>query len=229
MPATARCHRPMDAPLASESTGSWGAASHALYRAHKSLARLLKPSGERPIGTTGVAIAWPTPRPDRVDRWRIRTTGPLCAMGELGVGDNVFVVVKCAGHSDGPTIAERGIPPTVSTCLRPCLAVDARREEESMRRREMLTLTGGAIAGSLLVPVEHTRRLVGSSLKCHPLLDAEELEHVAYEYSRLVGKTLPAVVLPRLFADFDEMRARIEAASGEVRERLIRAAGYSAH
>ena len=127
---------------------------------------------------------------------------------------------------------------TVNIALRPEVAIeptargashvaegsDTEREPESMRRRDMLSLTGGAIAGTLLSPMEHTRRFVDSALKMPTSeLDADEWEHVADEYSRLVGRNVPiSSVLPQLLADFDEMLARIETAPEVIRGRLIR-------
>jgi hypothetical protein len=56
-------------------------------------------------------------------------------------------------------------------------------------------------------------------------LDTDEWEHVADEYSRLVGTNVPiSTLLPQLLTDFDEMLARINAAPESVHARLIRVA-----
>jgi len=113
-------------------------------------------------------------------------------------------------------------------CL--ALASPAERElgedREGWCRRDMLSLAGVAIAGTFLSPVEHTRRLLDSALGMPTTeLDTDEWEHVADEYSRLVGRNVPiSTVLPQLLTDFDEMLARIEAAPESVRARLIRVA-----
>ena len=101
-------------------------------------------------------------------------------------------------------------------------------EQENMRRRDMLSLTGGAIAGTLLSPMEHTRRFVDSALKMPTSeLDADEWENVADEYSRLVGRNVPiSSVLPQLLADFDEILARIEMVPEALRGRLVRVAAF---
>jgi len=92
----------------------------------------------------------------------------------------------------------------------------------------MLSLTGGAIAGTLLSPMEHTRRFVDSALKMPTSeLDADEWENVADEYSRLVGRNVPiSSVLPQLLADFDEILARIEMVPEALRGRLVRVAAF---
>jgi transcriptional regulator with XRE-family HTH domain len=98
------------------------------------------------------------------------------------------------------------------------------RSRGDSSRREVLGLVGGVIADGLLLPAEHTRRLVDSALKSAPSeSDTDEWEYVANEYSRLIGSTVPvATVLADLLADFDEIRARVESVSDELRCRLVR-------
>lgn len=93
---------------------------------------------------------------------------------------------------------------------------------DDVNRRDAL----GALAGGpVVLGLERLRRNLDSKFPSPAnARDADEWERIAWGYAEDVPTTPPGDYLPDLLADASEITARLGAASGQVRERLVRSA-----